>query len=133
MALWTLEKAPFTAIFHDFFEDFLRVFPRAFPSGRKLARIRPRKALVRVQTGAIEAVAVGSFEPCEDKTFRGRVLDQGVPVGLSTVVVVILHDICTDPEEAALRRSSFLGLRHVVFFCLPRRTMGFRGHHARVP
>jgi len=46
MALWTLEKAPFCAIFHPFFDDFRRVFLHARPSGRKLARMRPRKALV---------------------------------------------------------------------------------------
>jgi len=46
MALWTLEKAPFFAIFHPFFDDFRQVFLRACPSGRKLARMRPRKALV---------------------------------------------------------------------------------------
>jgi len=46
MALQTLEKPPFGAIFHHVFDDFLRVFPQACPSGRKLARFRPRKALV---------------------------------------------------------------------------------------
>ena len=46
MALWTLEKPPFGAIFHHFFDGFLRVFLRACPSGRELARMRPRKALV---------------------------------------------------------------------------------------
>src|SRR4029077_19741618 len=46
MALETPEKAPFPAISHPFFDDFRRVFLRARPSGRKLARMRPRKALV---------------------------------------------------------------------------------------
>ncbi len=46
MALRTLGKAPFAAIFEHFFDDFLRVFPRTFPRGRELARIRPRKALI---------------------------------------------------------------------------------------
>jgi hypothetical protein len=31
MALWALEKAPFSAIFRHFFDGFLRVFPRACP------------------------------------------------------------------------------------------------------
>jgi hypothetical protein len=58
MALWALEKPPFGAFFHDFSDDFLRVFLRAFPSGRKLARMRPRKALVqgsRVRGGAFSS------------------------------------------------------------------------------
>jgi hypothetical protein len=37
MALSTLEKAPFCAIFPDFFADFLQVFLRVFSSGRKRA------------------------------------------------------------------------------------------------
>jgi hypothetical protein len=44
------EKPPFSAIFHDFFDDFHRVFLRACPSGRQLARMRPRKLLVRSKT-----------------------------------------------------------------------------------
>jgi len=37
MALSTLEKAPFCALFPDFFADFLQVFLRVFSSGRKRA------------------------------------------------------------------------------------------------
>jgi hypothetical protein len=55
MALSTVDEAPNTAIFHGFFAVFRRVFPRAFPSERKMDAIQPRKALGRVQTGAIEA------------------------------------------------------------------------------
>jgi hypothetical protein len=44
MALWILENAPFGAIFRGGFADFLRLFPRAFPSGRKWARVEPRKS-----------------------------------------------------------------------------------------
>jgi len=51
MALWTLEKAPFIAISHPFFDDFRRVFLRVRPSGRKLARMQPRKALVGRKSG----------------------------------------------------------------------------------
>ncbi|HLN07724.1 MAG TPA: hypothetical protein VK281_01975, partial [Xanthobacteraceae bacterium] len=46
MALETLGKAPFIAISDPFFDDFRRVFLRARPSGRKLAPMRPRKALL---------------------------------------------------------------------------------------
>jgi hypothetical protein len=46
MALLTLEKAPFSAIFRPVLADFRRVFSRAFPSGRKWARMRLPKALV---------------------------------------------------------------------------------------
>jgi len=58
MALETPEKAPFIAISHHFFDDFRRVFLRVRPSGRKLARIRPRKALAhvsRVRGGAFSS------------------------------------------------------------------------------
>src|SRR5271168_1570436 len=46
MALWTLGKAPLSAIFRPVLADFLGVFPRAGRSGRKWARMRLPKALV---------------------------------------------------------------------------------------
>jgi hypothetical protein len=63
MALHTLEKAPFDAIFHHVFDDSLRVFPGACPRGRKLARIRPRKALVlnHAQIPELNHAAIVSF------------------------------------------------------------------------
>ncbi|HKI17481.1 MAG TPA: hypothetical protein VKA15_06355, partial [Isosphaeraceae bacterium] len=51
MALSTLEKPPFGAIFHHFFDGFLRVFLRAGPSGREWARLQPRKALLLNHAG----------------------------------------------------------------------------------
>jgi hypothetical protein len=44
MALETLEKAPFGAIFQHFLDDFLRGFPQRISSRRDLARIWRRKA-----------------------------------------------------------------------------------------
>jgi hypothetical protein len=52
MALEALEKPPFGAIFHRCFDEFLGVFLRAFPSGRKWARLRPRKARVLNHAGS---------------------------------------------------------------------------------
>ncbi len=67
MALWTLEKPPFGAIFEHFLDDFLRVFPRACLSGRELAGIRPRKALVlnhsESQTARSAGTNMSQFEP----------------------------------------------------------------------
>jgi len=62
MALWSLEKPPLGAIFDHFFDDFLGVFLRACPSGRYLARMRPRKALV-TDSCCQSRVLASSLEP----------------------------------------------------------------------